>query len=58
MRLHMCDLQLWDFLMGELPCPPPPSVPVELMISEKTTTAEKEKLLADNDDRLTSYKSV
>jgi hypothetical protein len=54
----MCDLQLWDFLMGELPCPPPPSVPVELIISEKTTTAEKEKLLADNDDRLTSYKSV
>jgi hypothetical protein len=57
MRLHMCGLRLWDFLTGELPCPPRPSAPAEPVITEKTTVVEKEKLLADYEDRLTSYES-
>jgi transposase InsO family protein len=27
MRLHMRGLRLWDFLTGELSCPPSPSIP-------------------------------
>jgi hypothetical protein len=57
MRLHMHGLRLWDFFMGELPCPLSPSAPAQPVISEKTTTAEKERLLADYEDRLTSYES-
>jgi hypothetical protein len=53
----MCGLSLWDFLMGELPCPPSPSAPAQPVISEKTTAAEKEWLLADYEDRLPSYES-
>jgi hypothetical protein len=43
--------------MGELPCPPSPLAPAQLVISEKTTAAEKEKFLADYEDRLASYES-
>jgi hypothetical protein len=57
MRLHMRGLRLWDFLMGELHCPPSPSTSAQPVISEKTTAAEKEKPLADYEDRLTSYVS-
>jgi hypothetical protein len=57
MRLHMHSLQLWDFLMGELPCLSRPSAPAEPVITEKTTTTEKEKLLGDYEDGMTSYKS-
>jgi hypothetical protein len=57
MRLHMRGLQLWDFLTDGLPCPPRLSSPAELVLTEKTTTAEKEKLLTDYEDRLTSYES-
>jgi hypothetical protein len=57
MRLHMHDLRLLDFLSGELPCPPRPLAPTEPMIIEKTTVAEKERLLADYEDRLASYES-
>jgi hypothetical protein len=57
MRLHMRGLRLWDFLTDELPCPPSPSALAQPVISETTTTAEKEKLLADYDDRLASYES-
>jgi hypothetical protein len=46
-----------DFLTDELPCPPSPSTPAQLVISETTTTVKKEKLLADYDDRLASYES-
>jgi hypothetical protein len=56
MRLHMRGLQLWDFLTGELPCPSP-SAPALPVISVKTTTAEKDKLLVDYEDHLTSYES-
>jgi hypothetical protein len=54
MRLHMRELCLWDFLMGELPCPPSPSALALPVISEKTTTVE-EWLLADYEDCLASY---
>jgi hypothetical protein len=57
MRLHIRGLRLWDFLTGELPCPPRLSIPAESVLTEKTTTAEKEMLLADYEDRLTSYES-
>jgi hypothetical protein len=43
--------------MDELPCPPSPSVPAQPVISEKTTAAEKERLIVDYDDRLASYES-
>jgi hypothetical protein len=57
MRLHMRGLRLWDFLTGEFSCPLSSSVPAQLVISKKTTTAQKERLLADYEDRLASYES-
>jgi hypothetical protein len=57
MRLHMRGLRLWDFLMGELPCPPSPSTFAQPVISEKTTAVEKEKPLANYEDRLAAYVS-
>jgi hypothetical protein len=57
MRLHMRGLRLWNFLTGELPCPPSPSAPAQPIISQKTTAAEKEWLLANYEDRLASYES-
>jgi hypothetical protein len=57
MHLHMRGLCLWNFLTGELPCPPSPSAPAQLVISEKTTAAEKETLLTDYEDRQASYES-
>jgi hypothetical protein len=56
MCLHMRRLRLWEILTGELPCPPP-SAPAQPVISEKTTAAEKERLIVDYDDRLASYES-
>jgi hypothetical protein len=53
----MCGLCLWNFLTGELPCLPSLSAPAQSVISEKTTAAEKEKLLADYENRPTSYES-
>jgi hypothetical protein len=58
MHLHMHGLRLWEFLMGKLPCPSPPLAPAQPMIMEKTTTAEKEMLIIDYDDRMSSYESV
>jgi hypothetical protein len=57
MRMHVRVLQLWDFLTGVLPCSPCHSTHVEPVISEKTVTADKEKLLTDYEDRLASYES-
>jgi hypothetical protein len=57
MHLHMCELHLWDFLTGELPYPSSHSAPAQPVISEKTTAAENERLLADYEDRLASYES-
>jgi hypothetical protein len=57
MCLHIHGLHLWDFLTGELPCPSSPSAPAHPVISKKTTTTQKEQLLADYEDRLDSYES-
>jgi hypothetical protein len=57
MCLYMRGLRLWDFLTGELPCPPRPSAPAEPVLTEKSTVVEKEKLLADYEDCLASYES-
>jgi hypothetical protein len=57
MRLHIRGLCLWDFLPGEFPCLPSPSAPAQPVISEKTTTAMKEWLLTDYEDRLASFES-
>jgi hypothetical protein len=56
-HLYMCGLRLWKFLTGEMPCPPPPSAPTQPVILEKTTGAEKERLITDYDDHLSSYES-
>jgi hypothetical protein len=57
MRLHMRELHLLEFLTGKLPCPLPPSAPAKLVILEKTTNAEKERLITNYDDHLTSCES-
>jgi hypothetical protein len=57
MCLHMHGLRFWDFLTSELPCPPSPSAPAQLVILEKTTAAEKERLITYYDDCLASYES-
>jgi hypothetical protein len=57
MHLHMRGIQLWDFLMGELPCLPRPSAPAKLVIIEKTIAAEKEKFVVDYENHITSYES-
>jgi hypothetical protein len=54
MCLHMCGLRIWDFLTGELPCPSHPSALAEPVILEKSTAAEKKKLLTDSEDHLAS----
>jgi hypothetical protein len=55
--MHIRSLRLLEFLTSELPCPPSPLAPAQPVISEKTTNDEKEKLLTNCDDRLTSYES-
>jgi hypothetical protein len=57
MCLHMHILQLWDFLVRELPCPPSPSASAQSVISDKTTAAEKERLITNYDDCLALYES-
>jgi hypothetical protein len=57
MCLHIRGLRLWNFLTSELPCPQSPSAPAQPVITEKTIAVENEVLLADYDDRLTSYDS-
>jgi len=57
LRWHMRGLRLWEFLTGDIPCPPPPSVPVRPIISDKATDAEKTKLLDEYDASMESYAS-
>jgi hypothetical protein len=57
MRLHMRGLRLWEFLTGELRCPPCPTAPTQPVITEKATDAEKTLLFADFADRQASYES-
>jgi hypothetical protein len=53
----MHGLRLWEFLTGELPCPPYPSAHIPSVISEKTIVIEKLMLTADYKDRMSSYES-
>jgi hypothetical protein len=53
----MSGLRLWEFLTGDLPCPPSPSARTQPVTLEKTTAAEKEMLIVNYDDRLASYES-
>jgi hypothetical protein len=55
MCLDMRGLRLWDFLTGDLPCPPRPSAPAEPVITEKTTVVENEKLLSDYESQFHAY---
>jgi hypothetical protein len=56
-RLYMHGLRLWDFLTGELPFPLSPSAHAQPVLSKKTTTTEKEKILVDYENCLASYES-
>ncbi|WVZ48897.1 hypothetical protein U9M48_000291 [Paspalum notatum var. saurae] len=47
MRWHMRGLRLWEFLTGELPCPPCPQAPANPVVPEKATDDEKQKILDD-----------
>ncbi|WVZ97949.1 hypothetical protein U9M48_043445 [Paspalum notatum var. saurae] len=47
MRWHMRGLRLWEFLTGELPCPPTPTAPVPPVIPDQATDEDKTKLLDD-----------
>ncbi|WVZ64725.1 hypothetical protein U9M48_014202 [Paspalum notatum var. saurae] len=57
MRWHMRGLRLWEFLTGELPCPPSPTAPVCPAVPNQATDDEKEKILADYDALVRSYES-
>ena len=57
LRWHMRGLRLWEFITGDIPCPPPPVAPVKSIISDKATDAEKTKILADYDASMESYAS-
>jgi hypothetical protein len=54
----MCGLRIWEFITGDIPCPPPPVVPVKPTIPAKATDAEKTKILEDYDASMESYASV
>ncbi|KAJ1262704.1 hypothetical protein BS78_09G130300 [Paspalum vaginatum] len=53
----MRGLRLWDFLTGQLPCPPCPTAPECPTIPEKATDEAKKELLTDFDDLMASYES-
>ena len=46
MCLHMCGQRLWEFLTGELPCPPRPAPPAE-SVFPKTTSEDVRKEASD-----------
>ncbi|WVZ93221.1 hypothetical protein U9M48_039219 [Paspalum notatum var. saurae] len=47
MHWHMRGLRLWEFLTGELPCPPCPKALEHPVVPEKASDDEKQKLLDD-----------
>jgi hypothetical protein len=47
---HMCDMCLWEFLTGELPCMSSLTAPARPQIPEKATNEDNAKLLVDFDD--------
>jgi hypothetical protein len=54
MHWHMRVLRLWEFLTGELLCPPSPTTLMRPQIPEKATDEDKAKLLADFDHPMAS----
>ena len=56
-RWHMRCLRLWEFITGDIPCPPPPVAPVKPIIPDKATDAEKTKILDNYDASMESYAS-
>jgi len=57
MRWHMRGLRLWDFLTGELPCPPLPTPPVQPVFPPATSDDDKKKLRDEYNDDMASYMS-
>ena len=57
MRWHMRGLRLWDFLTGELPCPPLPTPPVQPVFPPATSDDDKKKLHDEYNDDMASYMS-
>ena len=53
----MRGIRLWEFITGDIPCPPPPVVLVKSTIPDKATDAEKTKILDDYDASMESYAS-
>ena len=53
----MHGLRLWEFLTGDIPCPPPLVVPVIPTIPDNAADAVRTKLLDDYDASMESYAS-
>jgi len=53
----MRGLRLWEFLTGDIPCPPPLVVPVRPTIPDNAADAVRTKLLDDYDASMESYAS-
>ena len=53
----MHGLRLWEFLTGDIPCPPPLVVPVRPTIPDNAADAVRTKLLDDYDASMESYAS-
>ena len=56
-RWHMCGLRFWKFITSDIPCLPPPVVPVRPTIPDKATDDVKTKMLDDYDASMESYMS-
>ena len=57
LRWHMCGFRLWEFLIGDIHCPPLLVVPVKPTIPDKATDDVKTKLFDDYDASMESYVS-
>jgi hypothetical protein len=57
LRWHMRGLRLWEFLTGDMPCPPPPVAPVRPTIPDKAADNMKMKLLDEYDASMDSCAS-
>ena len=53
----MCGFRLWEFLIGDIHCPPLLVVPVKPTIPDKATDDVKTKLFDDYDASMESYVS-
>jgi hypothetical protein len=57
LRWHMRGLRLWEFLIGDILCPPPPVAPVMPTDPDKVVDDMKMKLLDEYDASMESYAS-